>query len=83
MKENPKTDGMQAMAVAPIDKNGSVDISQVVISYAWTNPSDWTDLKTDLRTVCGFFDKTASPGFSSTPSDSRAACQEGTSSFSF
>ncbi|MBP2097654.1 hypothetical protein J2Z52_000463 [Enterococcus rivorum] len=39
VQENSKTDGMQAMAVAPLDKNGRVDTSQVVIAYAGTNPS--------------------------------------------
>lgn len=75
IKENSKTDGMQAMAVAPLDTNGNVDISQVVIAFAGTNPSDLKDLETDLRTIGGFFDKTASPGFSSTPSEARVAGQ--------
>ncbi|MBP2097652.1 hypothetical protein J2Z52_000461 [Enterococcus rivorum] len=39
IQENSKTDGMQAMAVAPLDKNGRVDTSQVVIAYAGTNPN--------------------------------------------
>lgn len=71
IQENSKTDGMQAMAVAPIDKKGNVDTSQIVISYAGTNPKDLKDLETDLRTVGGFYDKTVSPGFSSTPSQQR------------
>lgn len=54
IQENSKTDGMQAMAVAPVDKKGNVDTSQIVISYAGTNPKDWNDLETDLRTVGGF-----------------------------
>ncbi len=37
LRENSKTDGMQAMAVAPLDEKGNVDTSQVVISYAGTN----------------------------------------------
>ncbi|MBP2097656.1 hypothetical protein J2Z52_000465 [Enterococcus rivorum] len=60
---------MQAMTVAPLDKNGRVDTSQIVISYAGTNPKDLNDLETDLRTVGGFFDKTASLGSSNSPSE--------------
>lgn len=63
IKENSKTDGMQAMAVAPI-KNGKVEVSAIVIVYAGTNTADVNDLMTDLITISGFFDKTASPGFS-------------------
>ncbi len=37
---------MQAMAVAPLDKQGVPDLSQmIVISYAGTNPGDWKDVK--------------------------------------
>ena len=37
-KTQDNTDnGMQAMAVAPMDKDGNVDTSQVVIAYAETN----------------------------------------------
>ena len=44
--------GMQAMAVAPIDKStGKVDYSQVVIAYAGTNFADFLDLQTDLQSV--------------------------------
>ena len=42
---------MQAMAVAPVDKNGNVDYSQVVIAYAGTNFADFLDLQTDLQSV--------------------------------
>jgi len=49
---------MQAMAVAPLDEKGNVDTSQVVISYAGTNTSDFKDIETDIRTIGGFFDKT-------------------------
>lgn len=56
LKENSKTDGMQAMAVAPLDEKGNVDTSQVVISYAGTNTSDVKDIETDLRTIIGLFD---------------------------
>ncbi|MBP2097650.1 lipase [Enterococcus rivorum] len=75
IQENSKTDGMQAMAVAPLDKNGRVDTSQVVIAYAGTNPKDMNDLETDLRTVGGFFDKTTSPGFSLSHSEARISGQ--------
>ena len=33
IQENSQTDGMQAMAVAPLDKQGVPDLSQIVISY--------------------------------------------------
>ena len=50
-KDNTAT-GMQAMAVAPIDKaTGKVDYSQVVIAYAGTNFADFLDLQTDLQSV--------------------------------
>lgn len=75
LKENSKTDGMQAMAVAPLDEKGNVDTSQVVISYAGTNTSDFKDIETDIRTIGGFFDKTVSPGFSMTPSQARVSGQ--------
>ncbi|KXT70304.1 hypothetical protein SGODD07_01600 [Streptococcus gordonii] len=42
---------MQAMAVAPIDKNGNVDHSHVVISYAGTNKDDIKDLGTDVQSL--------------------------------
>ena len=42
---------MQAMAVAPVDKNGDVDYSQVVIAYAGTNSSDIKDIETDLQSL--------------------------------
>ena len=44
---------MQAMAVAPVDKKGKVDKSQITIAYAGTNPTDITDLKTDAVYVAG------------------------------
>ena len=46
------SNGMQAMAIAPIDKaTGKVDYSQVVIAYAGTNFADFLDLQTDLQSV--------------------------------
>ncbi|WP_258183640.1 hypothetical protein [Enterococcus mundtii] len=47
LKENSKTDGMQAMAVAPLDEKGNVDTSRVVISYAGTNKSDIKDIENE------------------------------------
>lgn len=35
--EDNTAKGMQAMAVAPVDKDGNMDTSQVVIAYAGTN----------------------------------------------
>ena len=35
--EDNTANGMQAMAVAPVDKAGNVDTSQVVIAYTGTN----------------------------------------------
>lgn len=75
VQENSTTDGMQAMAVAPLDKDGNVDTSQVVIAYAGTNPKDMKDLETDLRTIGGIFDKTVSPGFSMSPSEAHISGQ--------
>ncbi|WP_439442695.1 hypothetical protein ACSMFR_08370 [Listeria aquatica] len=49
--ENNSKNGMQAMAVAPVDKNGKVDTTEVVIAYAGTNFSDAKDRATDLQTV--------------------------------
>ncbi|WP_208970455.1 lipase [Listeria valentina] len=49
--EDNSKNGMQAMAVAPVDKHGKVDTSEVVIAYAGTNFSDAQDRNTDLETV--------------------------------
>lgn len=43
--------GMQAMAVAPVDKNGLPDCREVVIAYAGTNSSDIKDIETDLQSI--------------------------------
>ena len=45
------SNGMQAMAVAPVDKNGNVDDSHVVIAYAGTNKDDIKDLDTDVQSL--------------------------------
>ncbi len=44
------SNGMQAMAVAPI-KNGEADTSEIVIAYAGTNFSDKLDLYRDFQSV--------------------------------
>ncbi|MBC1621558.1 hypothetical protein HB948_02725 [Listeria welshimeri] len=49
--EDNSKNGMQAMAVAPIDKHGKVDTTEVIIAYARTNFSDTKDRATDLQTV--------------------------------
>ncbi|EUJ48659.1 hypothetical protein [Listeria fleischmannii] len=49
--ENNSENGMQAMVVAPVDKQGKVDTSEIVISYAGTNFDDANDRNTDLETV--------------------------------
>uniref|UniRef100_UPI00359F15BE triacylglycerol lipase n=1 Tax=Streptococcus ferus TaxID=1345 RepID=UPI00359F15BE len=49
--EDNTANGMQAMAVAPVDKAGNVDTSQVVIAYAGTNSTDVLDLLTDVQQV--------------------------------
>ncbi|EIP8061911.1 lipase, partial [Enterococcus faecalis] len=63
IKENSKTDGLQAMAVAPLDEKGHVDTSQVVIAYAGTNVADLRDLETDLRTIGGVYHKSTFSNF--------------------
>ncbi|MGV3007249.1 hypothetical protein [Streptococcus pluranimalium] len=62
LKVEDNTDnGMQAMAVAPVDKNGEADYSEVVIAYAGTNSKNVADLVTDGKMIglgdteaCGF-----------------------------
>ena len=51
-----RSNGMQAMAVAPVDKNGNVDYSHVVIAYAGTNKDDRPDIQTDIQSI-GFGDR--------------------------
>jgi len=50
------SNGMQAMVVAPVDKNGNVDYSHVVIAYAGTNKDDRLDIQTDIQSI-GFGDR--------------------------
>ena len=45
------SNGMQTMAVAPVDKSGNVDYSHVVIAYAGTNRSDINDIEMDLQSL--------------------------------
>ena len=45
------SNGMQAMVVAPVDKNGNVDYSHVVIAYAGTNKDDIKDLGMDVQSL--------------------------------
>ena len=49
--EDNTANGMQAMAVAPADKDGHVNTSQVVIAYAGTNKSDPDDIATDVQSL--------------------------------
>ena len=49
--ENNKNNGMQSMAVAPVDSNGEVDTSKIVISYAGTDFNDQLDVATDIQQV--------------------------------
>ncbi|AUW96073.1 hypothetical protein [Streptococcus pluranimalium] len=64
------SNGMQAMAVAPVDKNGKADYSEVVIAYAGTNRADFKDLGTDIQSIglgsdeLKFFNLTADSQFS-------------------
>ncbi|KXT84258.1 hypothetical protein [Streptococcus oralis] len=45
------SNGMQAMAIASVDKNGNADYSHVVIAYAGTNKDDIKDLGTDVQSL--------------------------------
>lgn len=49
--ENNENNGMQVMAVAPIDSNGEADTSQIVIAYAGTNFKDPLDRGTDIQQI--------------------------------
>lgn len=63
IKNDSKSYGLQAMAVAPLDEKGHVDTSQVVIAYAGTNVADLRDLETDLRTIGGVYHKSTFSNF--------------------
>ena len=46
--EDNQNNGMQAMAVAPVNERGEVDTRRIVIAYAGTNFGDGNDRSTDL-----------------------------------
>ncbi|MDR6971406.1 hypothetical protein [Leifsonia shinshuensis] len=50
--ENNAANGFQAMAVAPV-VNGRVDSSDIVVSYAGTNPDHRADVLADAQSVVG------------------------------
>ena len=49
--EDNQNNGMQAMAVAPVNERGEVDTRRIVIAYAGTNFSDGNDRSTDVQSV--------------------------------
>ena len=49
--EDNQNNGMQAMAVAPVNDRGEVDTRRIVIAYAGTNFSDSNDRNTDFQNV--------------------------------
>ena len=49
--EDNTSNGMQAMAVAPVDKNGKPNLSHIVVAYAGTNSSDLKDIQTDIQSI--------------------------------
>ena len=49
--EDNHKNGMQAMAVAPLDKNGKPNLSHIVVAYAGTNSSDLKDIQTDIQSI--------------------------------
>ena len=49
--EDNQNNGMQAMAVAPVNDRGEVDTRRIVIAYAGTNFGDGNDRSTDLQSV--------------------------------
>ena len=49
--EDNRNNGMQAMAVAPVNDRGEVDTRRIVIAYAGTNFSDSNDRNTDFQNV--------------------------------
>lgn len=50
IQKNPNN-GMQAMAIAPVDSNGYPDTTQLTVAYAGTNFDDMQDLLTDAQLV--------------------------------
>ena len=49
--EDNQNNGMQAMAVAPVNERGEVDTRRIVIAYAGTNFADSNDRDTDIQNV--------------------------------
>ena len=49
--EDNQNNGMQAMAVAPVNERGEVDTRRIVIAYAGTNFGDGNDRSTDVQSV--------------------------------
>ena len=49
--EDNQNNGMQAMAVAPVNDRGEVDTSKIVIAYAGTRVGDRRDIDTDVQQV--------------------------------
>ena len=49
--EDNQNNGMQAVAVAPVNDRGEVDTRRIVIAYAGTNFSDSNDRNTDFQNV--------------------------------
>ena len=49
--EDNQENGMQAMAVAPVNERGEVDTRRIVIAYAGTNFADSNDRNTDIQNV--------------------------------
>ena len=50
--EDNQNNGMQAMAIAPVNDRGEVDTSKIVIAYAGTRVGDRRDIDTDVQQVC-------------------------------
>ena len=49
--EDNQNNGMQAMAIAPVNARGEVDTSKIVIAYAGTRVGDRRDIDTDVQQV--------------------------------
>ena len=49
--EDNQNNGMQVMAVAPVNERGEVDTRRIVIAYAGTNFGDGNDRSTDVQSV--------------------------------
>ena len=49
--EDNQNNGMQAVAVAPVNARGEVDTSKIIIAYAGTRVGDRRDIDTDVQQV--------------------------------